>query len=223
MKLEDFLSINPGKQESSNKMKTVVEKTVEKTKEVAVKAGGFIGDVLPAHRGMVKAVAEESLLRDRELIYELMKNREKINEICALLGLEPVQESTPEEIEAVQKIMAERAAALEKQRKEEKKKEKEAKKKELLACLLASQESTTEEKKGESTVVHERLSAFVSGSKDDVVETHAPQEEVAEEVKEEAPVPQEEVVSEEKPKKKRYFSSPSRAKYDYSKYDYSNE
>lgn len=210
--LEQFLSINPEvkEQENNNKMKTVVKKT----KEVAVKTGTFIGDVLPAHRGMVKAVAEESILRDRELIYEIMKNRQKINEICALLGLEPVQESTPEEIEAVQKVMAERAAALEKQRKEAKKKEKEAKKKELLAMLTGEQESSTEEKKEES-VVHERLSAFLSGS---VVVTHAPQEEVveeAEEVVEEAPAPQQEAAEEKPKKKKRYFSSPSQTRYNY--------
>ena len=214
--LEQFLSINPEEKKESNKMKTVAEKT----KEVAVKTGTFIGNMLPAHRGMVKAVAEESLFRDRELIYELMKNRQKINEICALLGLEPVQESTPEEIEAVQKVMAERAAALEKQRKEEKKKEKEEKKKDLLAMLTGEQEYVTEEKKEKSAVVHERLSAFLSGSKDDVVVMYTPQEEVVEEaveVVEEAPAPQQEVAKEKLKKKKRYFSSPSQARYDYSK------
>lgn len=75
------------------------------TKDIAVKTVTTIGGWAPATTNRVNRVESESLGRDRELIYELRKDRERINLISEMLGLDPITVSTEEEVREALDIM----------------------------------------------------------------------------------------------------------------------
>lgn len=79
-------------------IKEATSKAAHVTKDVAVKTAQTVAGWAPATNNKVDRVEYESLTRDRELIYEVRKNRDAINNLNTMLGLPQVQASTKEEV-----------------------------------------------------------------------------------------------------------------------------
>ena len=205
VKLENFLSVSTTQQTASKALEVTKEATIKAavvTKDVAVKAGKTMMDLAPAHRGMVKQVEQDSIERDRELVYEIRKNRETINQIARALGLPGVAESTEDEIKAALAFMAEKAGELEK-------KEKEAKKEKPSPAVEMAEKIVG--------TVSNRLEELFTPSNEPVIKVGTVESTPVVEVAEEPPVASEEapVTPNKTPRKRRFVSSAAASKYNY--------
>jgi hypothetical protein len=79
-------------------LKEAASKAVGVTASVTKKTATTVVGWAPATNNKVNRVEYEALTRDREVIYEVRKNREAINEVRFALGLSPVEDSTAEEV-----------------------------------------------------------------------------------------------------------------------------
>lgn len=112
--------------ETGRSVKDAFAKGTEATKDVTVKAAKAAWGWAPATNNKVDRVEYDSLTRDRELIHEVRKNREAIDEMRRILQLPPVPVSTEEEVRMAVDAMEVASAEIANRKKEEERAEKDA-------------------------------------------------------------------------------------------------